>query len=67
MGKRKKPQTGLGTPVVIENEGGLDVVRSDEGKEIRYTKDYGLGACPREEQSVGIRVSQVFWYGLELG
>ena len=44
MGKRKKPQTGQGTPVVIENEGGLDVVRSYEGKEIRYTKDYGLGA-----------------------
>ena len=44
MGRKKKPQTGQGTPVVIENEGGLDIVRSDEGKEIRYTRDYGLGA-----------------------
>ena len=43
MGRKKKPQTGQGMPVVIENEGGLDIVRSDEGKEIRYTRDYGLG------------------------
>jgi len=44
MERKKKYQTCQEIPVVIENEGGLDVVRSDEGKEIRYTRDYGLGA-----------------------
>ena len=44
MRKNKDPGKSKGTPVVIENEGGIDIVKSDEGKEIRCTKDYGLGA-----------------------
>ena len=43
MGRKMPAQNSQGTSVVIENEGGLDIVQADNGKEIRYTRDYGVG------------------------
>ena len=32
-----------GTPLVLKNDQGLDVIAEEQGKEIKYTKDYGCG------------------------